>query len=123
MVRVLFEISLPAMSLRKVQDALRPENLGAAVAGRVELSPAAAGCESPARGGEASWTPCWISVEAQDSMGTELTDALRRVKRAVVEACHDGGLEVRAIPANAQIGDEYHRFRDLLDVARHLGSG
>jgi hypothetical protein len=38
----------------------------------------------------------------------------------VVEAAREGKLELLAIPASAQIGEEYRRLRDVLDAADRL---
>ena len=119
MVRVLFEISLPGRTLARVASALGPGALPQGVAGRIEVSGGLPGCESPAQGGAAQWTPCWISLEA-DRPSAEYLDALRRVRQTVVEAAHEGNVELFAIPAAVQIGEEYRRIKDILGVADHL---
>lgn len=120
MVRVLFEISLPASTLAKVAAALEPGAVPEGVVGRLQVVDRSGGCESPARGGAASWTPCWISLEAQAGREGELATCLRPLKAALADAARTGGLELFAVPATAQIGDEFHRFRDLLDLERRL---
>ena len=81
----------------------------------------AAGCETPAQGGEAAWTPCWISVEAGPKDRAALVQTLRDLKGHVVAAARLGKLELFAIPASAQIGDSFRRYRDVLDIVDDLG--
>jgi hypothetical protein len=120
MVRILFEISLPASTLGSVAMALGPGAVPEGVVGRLQVVDRSGGCESPAQGGAASWTPCWISLEAPEERRTALASCLSPLKAALVAAARTGGLELFAVPATAQIGEEFHRFRDLLDVARRL---
>ena len=119
MVRVLFEISLPARTLAGVASALEPGTLPRGVAARVEVSGGLSGCQSPAQGGAAEWTPCWISLET-DRPSAEFLEALRRVRQTVVEAAHEGNVELFAIPAAVQIGEEYRRVKDVLGLADYL---
>jgi len=121
MIRVLFETSLPLATLADVRARLRPEVLPAGVVGRMEMQDGSAGCQSLARGGDAGWTPCWISLEGEDIGAADLEGPLRRVREAVVSAARTGGLELYAIPATAQVGDAFRRYRDLLDVLADLG--
>ena len=114
MVRVLFEVSLPARALSRVRSALAPGTLPQGVGGRLEEVGGLSGCESPARGGDAAWTPCWISLEGEPGPG--FTAALRRLRREVVAAAAEGGLEVLAIPATAEVDGAFHRYRDVLDA-------
>lgn len=120
MVRVLFEISLPEATLARIRSTLEPGALPEGVSGRLEIVGRSGGCESPARGGEAHWTPCWISLEADQTRQGDLAGALGPLKEALVRAAVTGGLDLFAVPATAQIGDGFHRFRDLLDVAERL---
>ncbi len=117
MIRVLIEVSLPASTigdLRAAAASLAPF--------RTTLDPFAGsfGCESPARGGRAEWTPCWISAEADDRSLPEVAGALRKLKDLIYEAAKEGGLELLQIPANVQIDDGFYRVRDLLDVLPRL---
>lgn len=120
MVRVLFEISLPSPSLDTVAEALREGALGPGITARLGLDAVGTGCSGPARGGNAGWTPCWIAIEGQEENPGPVAAALSRVKALVVEACRSAGLELFAIPANAQIRDEFYRLRDILDVPGRL---
>lgn len=119
MIRVIFEVSLPSRRVGPVRMELAAHPVPGTFA-RLELNARGPGCEGPARGGRADWTPCWISVESEDESPGPMAEALSRVKDLVVEACREGGLELFSIPANAQIGDDYRRFRDLTDLAEHL---
>ena len=119
MVRLLFETSLPARTLRGVAALLEAERLPPGVRGRFGMGEQLAGCESPARGGDQDWTPCWVSLEAETTE-EGFFHAIRAVRQAVVEAAREGGIELFAIPASAQIGEGYHRMRDLLDVLEFL---
>jgi len=121
MVRVLFEISLPHDTVDSVRSTLAPETLAAGIVGRLEMDERGGGCQSPARGGEAAWTPCWISVEGQHVDASSLAGPLHRLREAVVAAARRGGLQLYAIPATAQIGEEFRRYPDLLDVLADLG--
>jgi len=121
MVRVLFEISLPFAALAPVRSCLAPSALPAGIVGRLEVQDGAAGCQSPAWGGDAAWTPCWISVEAEQETAASLRQPLHQLRAAVVEAARHGSLEVYAVPATAQIGEEFRRYRDLLDILPDLG--
>jgi len=121
MVRVLFEISLPESTLPEVRAALAGSALPAGVSGRLEVTGTQAGCQSPARGGAAAWTPCWVSLEADEARGGALGEALGPLKGVLAVATRAGGTELFSVPASAQIGEGYYRFRDLLDVPRRLG--
>jgi hypothetical protein len=121
MVRVLFEISLPFAALAPVRSCLEQSALPAGIVGRLEVQDGAVGCQTPARGGEAAWTPCWISIEGERRTAASLREPLRRLRAAVVKAARHGSLEVYAIPATAQIGEEFRRYRDLLDILPDLG--
>ncbi|MEW6490742.1 MAG: hypothetical protein AB1578_22870 [Thermodesulfobacteriota bacterium] len=120
MVRILFEISLPASTLESVAAALGPGAVPEGVVGRLQVVDRSGGCESPAQGGAASWTPCWISLEAPEGREAALASCLPPLKMALVTAARTAGLELFAVPATAQIGEEFHRFRDLLDATRRL---
>jgi hypothetical protein len=120
MVRVLFEISIPEASLEGIRAALAPGALPEGITGRLEVVARSGGCESPARGGNARWTPCWISLEAAEGRRQALAGALGPLKEALAGAARPAGLELFAVPATAQIGDGFHRFRDLLDLAERL---
>lgn len=119
MIRVIFETSLPFRWVGRVRADLAAYPVPGTSA-RLERDVRAPGCEGPAQGGSADWTPCWVSVESEDDSPAPMAEALARVKSLVVEACREGGSEVFAIPANARIGDDYYRFRDLSDVVKHL---
>ncbi len=118
MVRILFEVSLPARTVDEVAETLSPRALGHGATGRLETVPRLGGCAGPAVGGDARWVPCWVAVEWP---GTPRRDDVRlvlgRVKGMIARACSQGGLHVRVIPATAQIGEEFLRFRDVLDAA------
>lgn len=120
MVRILFEISLPAATLGAVAAALGPGAVPEGVAGRLQAVERSKGCESPAQGGAASWTPCWISLEAPAGREAALASCLAPLKAVLAAAARTGGMELFAIPATAQIGEEFLRFRDLLDAAPRL---
>lgn len=120
MVRVLFEISLPAKTLEAIEHFLAPDNLPSGIRGRLERVERTVGCETPAQGGDAGWTPCWISVEAAPGDRARLLETLRELKARVVEAAKVGGLEVFAVPASAQIEEAFRRYRDILDIAEDL---
>lgn len=119
MIRILLEQSLPRRSLPSLQAALH--DLGDGVRSRAEPIDSGPGCESLVRGGEAEWTPCSISLEVLPPAEARLPEVLGRVKELLCEAARLGDLELLQIPVNAQVGDEYLRFRDLLEVARHAG--
>jgi hypothetical protein len=121
MVRVLFEISLPRTALASVRSALAPDALPRGIVARLETDARFAGCQGPARGGEADWIPCWISIGGEQGIAASLEEPLRRLRAAVVAAARRGSMEIYAIPATAQIGDEFRRYRDVLDVLRDLG--
>ena len=121
MFRVLFEISLPLSALATVRACLTPTALPPGVSGRLEIQDGGAGCQSAARGGKAGWTPCWISVQGEQGTRDSLEESIRRLREAVVLAAREGGLELRAVPTTAQIGEEFRRYRDLLDVLPDLG--
>ncbi|MDW7711522.1 MAG: hypothetical protein SCH98_13720 [Deferrisomatales bacterium] len=121
MVRVLLEISLPQGALEGVRRALAPSALPEGLTGRLEPLGGLGGCESLARGGANDWTPCWVCLEAGPGGEQALAGVLARLREALTEAARAGGLELLAIPATAQLGEEFCRFRDLLDVARRLG--
>ncbi|MBE0618538.1 MAG: hypothetical protein IH608_11525 [Proteobacteria bacterium] len=121
MVRVLFEISLPESTLPRIRAALTGSALPAGIAGRLDPAGGSGGCQSPALGGAAGWTPCRISLEAQDTRQEALGEALAPLKEVLVAAAREGRMELFAVPATAQIGDGYYRFRDLLDVRQRLG--
>lgn len=120
MVRVLVEISLPASTISRVEASLHPDVLPPGVTGRLQAVRRSGGCESPALGGEASWTPCWISVESPGPAGAHFAAAVRHLKEVLVRAAGEGGLRLFVVPANAQIADAYRRFPDLLDVLDEL---
>ena len=119
MVRVLFETSVPARTLEGLRREIEAAAAKGGVSARVETV-ARGACAGPASGGEAQWTPCWVSLEGEAPAEAPFAEALRDVKAAVAGACRTGGLEVFALPANAQVGEEFHRFRDLLDAVRCL---
>ncbi|GAB6063137.1 hypothetical protein [Deferrisoma palaeochoriense] len=121
MVRVLFEISLPEAALEEIAGLLEPGRLAPGAGGGVQFSGRGRGCEGPAVGGDARWTPCWITLEWPETPpAAEARRALEVLKRALAAACEPFGLELRAIPATAQVGDAYLRFKDLPDVADEL---
>jgi hypothetical protein len=121
MVRILFEISLPAHSLGQVREALSPDVLPTGVSGRIEALDTMAGCESLAAGGDAGWTPCWISLEASRPGTPGLDGAVRHLKEVIVASAREGKVELFSIPATAQIGEAFLRFRDLLEIVDRLG--
>ncbi len=110
------EISLPSGSIPRLRRHLSSAALPEGVRGRLETATRSGGCESPALGGEASWTPCWLSVETDSDDVAPLEAPLRRLKEELVAAVRPGGLELFCIPAFAQVGDEYRRLRDVLEV-------
>jgi len=57
-----------------------------------------------------------VSIETVSDDVTPLEAPLRRLKGELVAAVRPGGLELFCIPAFAQVGDEYRRLRDVLDV-------
>jgi hypothetical protein len=116
MIRILMEISLPSGSIPRVRAQLSAAALPEGVRGRLEAATRTGGCESPAVGGEASWRPCWVSIETNSDDVTALEAPLRRLKEELVAAVRPGGLELFCIPAFAQVGDEYRRLRDVLDA-------
>lgn len=116
MIRILVEISLPSGAIPSLRRHLSPAALPEGVRGRLEAATRSSGCESPAVGGEASWTPCWVSIETNSDDVTPLEAPLRQLKEELVAAVRPGGLELFCIPAFAQVGDEYRRLRDVLDV-------
>jgi hypothetical protein len=75
-------------------------------------------CAGPARGGKEVWVPCWISLECLDTGHTGFAATLRGLRGALVEAAHQGGVELHAVPAAVQLGEMYHRVRDLEEVLR-----
>lgn len=119
MVRILFETSVPASTLKGLTEALGAAAARGGLAARVETV-ARGACAGPATGGDADWTPCWVSLEAESPDPARVAAALRDVKALVAAACRSGGLEVFAVPSNAQVGDEFRRFKDLLDVVECL---
>ncbi|MHB8766942.1 MAG: hypothetical protein ACYDA8_21735 [Deferrisomatales bacterium] len=120
MVRILFEVSLPAHTLPGVWAVLSPQALGSNLEGRLETFDGG-GCQGQAAGGEAAWTPCWVSLQARDPGSPALAEGVRRVREAVVRAAREGGVELLVLPATAQIGDGFYRFRDLLDALEPQG--
>ena len=118
MVRILFEVSLPARTVQHVAGTLSSQALGHGATGRLEPVPRLGGCAGPAVGGDSQWVPCWVSVEWSETPRREDARAvLGRVKRTITRACSQGGLHVRVLPATAQIGEAFLRFRDILDAA------
>lgn len=117
MVRILVETSLPAHTVGRVEAGLASL---AGVSARLERAEGGPGCQSPAAGGDAGWTPCWLSLEGEGVDREALRAAAQRLKALVVEACREGCLEVYALPASAQIGDGYYRLRDVADAPDRL---
>lgn len=115
MVRILVETSLPAHTVARVRAGLRA--LGPGVTADAEVLGAGAGCERPACGGDAAWTPCTLSLELPDCGRDAVRAAAQALKTLVADACREGGLEVFALPASAQIDDGFYRLRDVLDAA------
>ncbi|GAB4258742.1 MAG: hypothetical protein Kow0092_06540 [Deferrisomatales bacterium] len=120
MTRVLFEISLPAHTIDRVRVSLSPEVLPPGVEGGLEEVERSGGCESSARGGAVAWTPCWISLSCQGTPGPAFAASVRHLREVLVEAAAEGGLQLFAVPATAQVGETFLRFRDLLDVLDRL---
>ena len=121
MVRVILEISLPAETVPAVAEVLAAGRLGPGSRARLERSQGGSGCSGPAVGGEARWTPCWISVEWDRAGREQVAQAMERLKRLLALACSRGGMELFAVPASAQVGEGFYRVRDLLDVAGQVG--
>lgn len=120
MIRILLEISLPSGTLKHVEAALSSSALPRGVTGNLGLVDTIAGCQSPARGGGANWTPCWISLATDEPKTSGFARVVQQIRETLVEAAGVGGLKLLALPAAVQIGDRYHRFGDILDVLEHL---
>lgn len=118
MVRILVETSLPAHTIDRVRAGLAA--LGPGVTAGVEPLGPGTGCERPACGGEAAWTPCWLSLDFAQGGRETVHAAAQALKSLVADACREGGMEVYALPANAQIDDGFYRLRDVLDAAARV---
>jgi hypothetical protein len=114
MIRILFELSLPEHTLSGLKSNIAKLGSGA----QIELHPSegGGGCQGSAVGGELFWIPCWISLQAESPSHPPLPGLLRRLKELLCAAAQEGGLTLYRIPVTAQVGDEYRRFRDLLEA-------
>jgi hypothetical protein len=120
MVRIIVETSLPAHTVERVRVGLAA--CAAGVKAGVEVLGPGSGCERPGCGGDAAWTPCWLSLEfaAAEPRRDAVRTAAQALKSLVADACREGGVEVYALPANAQIDDGFYRLRDVLDAAERV---
>lgn len=118
MVRILVETSLPFRAIEGVRERLGPMPPG--IEARFGLAEGGAGCEGAAAGGEARWTPCWLSLEGENPTREAVRAAAEALKALVAEACRLGGVELCALPASAQIEDGFYRLRDVVDAADRL---
>lgn len=121
MLRALLEVSLPRRTLAAVTAAL--DGLGPGLRARAEEVEEGGGCGGLARGGEAEWTACRILLEADSPAPPRLEEALTAVKGLLCAAAREGGLELLQVPVMAQIGEDYLRLRDLLELPRYASRG
>lgn len=119
MVRILLETSIPASTIQDLRArlaALAP----ASVRCHLEELGTEFSCAGLPAGGKASWVPCWISLVCEESAGAQLHAAVAELRSLVVDTARKGGATLHVVPASVQVGDEFHRLRDLRDVREIL---